>query len=192
MIYLIIIVVIIIYYFYYKMTKKYFLTKDSSSCPLIVDYKTLKTHDIKSYAGNKILQQYMKYYFEDFINKTKDDWNYILPTDLYQKIKNNDMDNIFLIDVRKPNDYKNGHIKNSINIFWLDLLKNNNIKLLPKDKEIIIICYVGHTASQILVLLKLLGYTARVLKFGMGNSPSQGIPVAGWNNYGYPMISEEI
>ena len=55
-------------------------------------------------------------------------------------------------------------------------------------KKIIIICYVGHTASQVLVMLKLLGYKAKVLKFGMGESPSKEVPVAGWNKYGFETI----
>jgi rhodanese-related sulfurtransferase len=66
-----------------------------------------------------------------------------------------------------------------------DLISLKNINKLPKNKEIIIICYVGHTASQVLVMLKLLGYKARVLKFGIGESPTKGVKIAGWKNYGY-------
>ena len=64
-------------------------------------------------------------------------------------------------------------------------MKPGNLKKLPNNKEIVIVCYVGHTSSQILVLLKLLGYKARVLKFGMGKSPTIGVPIAGWTDYGY-------
>jgi rhodanese-related sulfurtransferase len=67
-------------------------------------------------------------------------------------------------------------------------MKPDNLKKLPIDKEIIIVCYVGHTASQVLVLLKLLGYNAKVLKYGMGTSPTIGVPVAGWSDFGYNVI----
>jgi len=32
---------------------------------------------------------------------------------------------------------------------------------------------------------RLLGYKAKALKFGMGKSPVEGVPVAGWLDYGY-------
>ena len=92
------------------------------------------------------------------------------------------------MDIRKPQDFKKGHIKGSKNIFWLDLLKKENLKKLPKNKKIVLICYVGHTSSQALVLLRLLGYDVVSLKFGMGISPSQGVPVAGWTDFGFDIV----
>jgi rhodanese-related sulfurtransferase len=67
----------------------------------------------------------------------------------------------------------------------MDLLKEENLNKLPKDKKILLICYVGHTASQMVVALKLLGYDVGALKFGMGKSPVEGVPIAGWLDYGY-------
>jgi len=110
--------------------------------------------------------------------------DYILPQELHGKNPND----YFILDVRNPKDYKKGHIPGTtMNIFWLDLMKPENLNKLHKNKEIIIICYLGHTASQVLVLLKLLGYNARVLKFGLGISPKKSVPVAGWINYGYEL-----
>jgi len=157
--------------------------KNDNTCPPIIDPTSLERNDILTEKGEKILQKYMMHYFDDFLNKTKNDWNYILPGELNKM----DKSNLFILDVRKPEDYKNAHIKDAINIFWLQLLKPENIAKLPKHKKIIIVCYVGHTSSQILVLLKLLGYDATVLKYGMGLSPQEGVPVAGWINYGYPV-----
>jgi len=89
------------------------------------------------------------------------------------------------LDIRHPDAFKKGHIKGAKNIFWIDLLKSKNLKKLPKNKTIVLICYVGHTASQMLVALRLLGYKVLALKFGMGISPVKGVPVAGWINYGF-------
>lgn len=122
-----------------------------------------------------------------FLNDTKDDWNYILPTDLFDQIQAGKALDYLIIDVRKSEDYNKGHIKGAINIFWLDILKEENIKKLPIDKQIIVYCYVGHTSSQIMTLLKLLGYNCKSLKFGLGISPSEGVPVAGWIDYNYPL-----
>jgi rhodanese-related sulfurtransferase len=122
--------------------------------------------------------------FGNYLQATDDGWNYILPQDFHKM----DKSKFFILDIRKPDDYKKGHIKGAVNIFWLDLMKPDNIKRLPKDKQIIVVCYVGHTASQILVLLKLLGYNAKALKFGMGLAPNKNVPIAGWTTLGYDTV----
>jgi rhodanese-related sulfurtransferase len=121
-------------------------------------------------------------YFSAYIESTTLNWNYILPEELYEA----DKENLFILDVRKPEDYENGHIEGAINIFWLELL--DNLDKLPKNKEIIIVCYVGHTASQALVILRCLGYKARALKFGMGINKDESIQVSGWKTSGYPVV----
>tara|TARA_Y100000310_G_C20679737_1_gene815188 strand:+ start:1360 stop:1803 length:444 start_codon:yes stop_codon:yes gene_type:complete len=120
---------------------------------------------------------------KEFLEETGDDWNYIIPTELKKELIQGK--EYFLLDTRKKEDFEKGHIKGTVNIFWLDLLKDKNLKQLPKDKRIIVCCYVGHTASQVLTILRLLGFDVRALKFGMGRSPAVGVPVAGWENYGF-------
>ena len=126
----------------------------------------------------------------NYVASTKSDWNYITPLEFYEKyykqIDKKDADFV-LVDLRKAEEYEKMHIKGSINIFWLDLLKNENLARLPKDKTIFLICYVGHTSSQAMVLLKLLGYKVVSIKFGYGISPVVGVPVAGWSNYRFPV-----
>ena len=117
----------------------------------------------------------------NYLKSVDKNWNYVTPEELHSK-KSHDY---FLLDIRDEETFKKSHIKGAINIFWLDLLDEKNLKKLPKDKTICCICYVGHTASQILVILSLLGYDVKVLKFGMGISPVQGVPVAGWLNFGF-------
>lgn len=123
---------------------------------------------------------------KDFVDSTEKDWNYITPVELEKK----DKKNLFLLDIRKPEDFKEGHIKGATNIFWLELLEPENLKKLPTDKTIVLICYVGHTSSQALVLLRLLGFDVIALKFGMGKSPVEGVPVAGWLDYGFETTRE--
>ncbi len=126
-----------------------------------------------------------------YINGTRDDWNYILPVDFYskyyKKLENGTNKDFVLIDLRKADVYEKYHIKNSINIFWLDLLKDENIKKLPKKKKIFLICYVGHTSSQAMVLLRILGYDVTSIKYGYGISPNSNVNVAGWLNYNFPV-----
>jgi rhodanese-related sulfurtransferase len=131
-----------------------------------------------SFVNIKDLRQYL--------NDTKDNWNYITPLDFYNNyyLKKKDY---FLLDIRSADEYKKMHIKGSKNIFWLDILDEKNLKKLPKNKTIFLICYVGHTSSQVMTLLKLLGYDVVSIKFGYGLSPVKGIPVAGWLDYGLPI-----
>jgi len=123
-----------------------------------------------------------------FLSNTSDDWNYILAPELNKNLLNTN--NYFLLDIRKHEDYIAEHIKGATNIFWLDILKPENLQKLPKQKLIIICCYVGHTASQILVILKMLGFNAKVLKYGIGKSPLAKVPIAGWKTYGYKTIKK--
>jgi len=123
---------------------------------------------------------------KNFLIDTKDDWNYITPLDFYKNYYMKKKD-YFLVDLRDEKSFKLMHIKGAKNIFWLSILDEKNLKRLPKNKHIFLICYVGHTSSQILVLLKLLGYTVTAIKYGYGISPVKGVPVAGWLDYGFPV-----
>ena len=125
----------------------------------------------------------------DYLKSIKNDWNYITAIDFYNKyyLKKD----YFLIDLRTEKEYKKMHIKGSKNIFWLNILDETNLKKLPKDKLIFLICYVGHTSSQVLTLLKMLGYNVISIKYGYGLSPIKNIPIAGWLDYKLPTISSK-
>lgn len=130
---------------------------------------------------------------QKFIRHTDKSWNYITPLELYQISSSPQESKLFLVDIRKREDYlKTGHVPNSINIFWQDIFSPSNLRKLPcplhnPDYTIVLICYVGHTASQTLVLLKLLGFNVVALKFGMGISPVKEVPIRGWLDYHYPI-----
>jgi len=136
----------------------------------------------------------------DYLRSTKDDWNYITPIDFYNTyyVKREVRDAYYLIDLRSNAEYKKGHIKGSKNIYWKDILDEENLKKLPKNKPIFLICYVGHTSSQVLTLLKLLGYNVISIKYGYGLSPVKhvpnvpnvpNVPIAGWLDYGLPVVA---
>jgi rhodanese-related sulfurtransferase len=131
--------------------------------------------------------------FQRYMEETKDDWNYITPYDFYHKYytKPEKFKSIYLLDLRKPEEFRNFHIRGAHNIFWLDLFQPENLKKLPRKKRIFLICYVGHTSSQAMTLLKLLGYKVTSIKFGYGISPVFEVPIAGWIDYRYPVVTPE-
>lgn len=131
----------------------------------------------------------MEQHLRQYIQKTKKNWNYITPIEFYENyyLDKKKKDTFVLIDLRKKKEFDKYHIKGAKNIFWMELLDPNNLKKLPKNKTIFLICYVGHTSSQAMVLLKLLEYDVVSIKFGYGVSPTFKVPVAGWTSYNLPV-----
>ena len=78
----------------------------------------------------------------------------------------------FILDIRYfdsalDNIYAKAHIPGAINIYWRNILKKENLKKLPRDKQIVVYCYNGHIAGQVCIFLNLLGYEAVILKWGL-------------------------
>ena len=88
----------------------------------------------------------------------------ITGTDLYTGLQSN-ADNYYMIDLRTAADFASGHIDGAINMTAGNVTEN--LSTIPTDKDIILICYSGQTASQVASYLNIIGYEAYVLKFGM-------------------------
>jgi len=66
---------------------------------------------------------------------------------------------IKLVDVRTKEEYRDGHIKGSINV-PLDTIPSKFLNLYPnKDQKIFIVCYSGARASDATSYLTKIGYT---------------------------------
>jgi len=87
---------------------------------------------------------------------------------LYDNLNDGDTSNDpFILSVRSAEDFEKGHIPGAINIAPGELFIQTNLQRLPPDKQIVVYCYTGQTASQVTSALRLLGYDAYNLKFGM-------------------------
>ncbi len=73
----------------------------------------------------------------------------------------------FILSIRSASQYAKGHIPSAVNIPYKSLFTEENISLLPTNKDIVVYCYTGHTASQATAMLNVMGYDAKCLKFGM-------------------------
>ena len=62
-----------------------------------------------------------------------------------------------------------GKIAGSIYIPYNEILKDENLKKLPKDKKLILACVTGQSQNLPLLALRALGYDAWTLKFGMAS-----------------------
>lgn len=92
----------------------------------------------------------------------------ISPEDLFNALASQDP-GVLVLSIHSSDDYAKGHIPGAYNIPYADLARIDNLKKLPTEKKIVIICYDGHIASQAAMLLNLLGYDAVPLKWGMMN-----------------------
>ncbi len=73
-----------------------------------------------------------------------------------------------IVDVRpNPPGQKGGKIPGSIYIPYNEILKPENLAKLPKGKKVVLVCVTGQTQNLPVVALRLLGYDARTMSFGM-------------------------
>ncbi len=71
----------------------------------------------------------------------------------------------YILDVRGADDYAKGHVPGAHNIGWRDVCKEENLATLPTNKQIVVYCYSGHTATQVVGALNVLGYDAVTMKW---------------------------
>jgi len=102
-----------------------------------------------------------------------------------KEIVDSESDEYVIVSVRQAEDYALGHVKGAINIpFGAGM--QDALTELPKDKKIIVYCYTGQTGSQTAAILRLLGYEAYNMQFGMGSAESE----KGWLGAGYETVTE--
>ncbi len=94
--------------------------------------------------------------------------------DFVKKVK--DGEDMFIMDIRKPEDYAKGHIKGAVNIPWGPELAKQ-LKNVPQDKPVYIYCYTGQTAGQTDAVYNVVGIDAKSVNLGFkfGISKVEGV-----------------
>ncbi|MBD3163071.1 MAG: hypothetical protein GF346_11655 [Candidatus Eisenbacteria bacterium] len=72
-----------------------------------------------------------------------------------------------ILSVRSADHYAIGHIQGAYNIPWRTIMDPDNLEKLPTDQQIVVYCYTGHTGQVATAALRMLGYDAVNLKFGI-------------------------
>ncbi len=80
-----------------------------------------------------------------------------------------------LLDVRQPEEFRQGHILGAKLIPLGEL--SRRMKEIPSNKAIICVCRSGHRSARAAKILKSAGYDVSNLKGGMSNWSRQGLPV---------------
>ena len=82
----------------------------------------------------------------------------------------------FLLDVRTPEEFQQGHINGSVLIPLNDLA--NRMNRIPKDKVVVCICASGSRSSAAARKLEAAGYQVKNLRGGIDRWMRSGFPVS--------------
>ncbi len=88
----------------------------------------------------------------------------------------------FIANYWKEADYNWGHIEGAMQFspktaFTL----SEDLKTLPTDKEVAIYCYTGQTSAHVAAYLRVLGYKAKSIVYGVNGMSYDNIPAAKFN-----------
>jgi rhodanese-related sulfurtransferase len=95
----------------------------------------------------------------------------IAVADLFAMMDNGD--EMFILDIRRPDDYAAGHLIGAINLSFFDMSIADNVDALPDDKPIMVYCYTGQTASQVTALLNIAGKMTKNIQSGFNHAISK-------------------
>lgn len=85
-------------------------------------------------------------------------------------------EDMFVLDIRQPDVYAEGHIKGAVNAPWGTAI-SDNLDKLPNDKPVMVYCYSGQTAGQAVATLNMAGFDASSVNLGwnLGISKVEGV-----------------
>lgn len=106
------------------------------------------------------------------------------PVASLQELVEAESDAYTILDVRGAEDYAAGHVAGAMNIPFGKGMQEGFAQI-PTDKPVVIYCYSGQTASQVMGVLRALGFEAYNLPGGMGKEGGSG-----WLGAGLPVVTE--
>lgn len=128
-----------------------------------------QTAEVSAPAVDPVEEGVMAY----FANKPAH--NYKIPqADFVEKIRAGE--DMFILDIRQPDVYAEGHAKGAVNAPWGASL-GDAFTQIPADKPVMVYCYTGQTAGQTVMLLNLAGFEAYSVNLGwnLGISKVEGV-----------------
>ncbi len=78
------------------------------------------------------------------------------------------LSNYYIANYWASSDYVKGHLPGAIQYTpKADLKLSAALKTLPTNKPVVVYCYTGQTSAQVATILKIIGYDAKSLMFGV-------------------------
>jgi rhodanese-related sulfurtransferase len=113
---------------------------------------------------------------------------------LYENLNDGDESNDpYILDIRSGDDYGVGHVPGAVSVGGGALFNADTLDDLPTDGQVVVYCYSGQTAGQVVGVLNMLGYDAASLKFGYPSWTTENVSSGLWSDgmsMGYPMDTE--
>ena len=115
-----------------------------------------------------------------YFNSVTDNANFqIAPADALALVE---AGSVTFVDIRRADDFAAGHVEGAVNIPYGQGMQES-FGDLPMNQQIIVTCYSGQTAGQTIAVLRMLGYDAISLQFGMAGAK-------GWTANELPVVTE--
>lgn len=112
---------------------------------------------------------------ENYALTSTSEWNVVKAADLKKELDQK----LFLLDVREPSEFNEGHIEGAVNISVQELSKR--VGELPQEKglKIVAYCATGRRSAYAAMFLRVYGY---------GDVRSLANGFKGWAGAGYPVV----
>ncbi|HTY91583.1 MAG TPA: rhodanese-like domain-containing protein [Methanocella sp.] len=114
---------------------------------------------------------------ENYALTSTSDWNVIKADDLKKGLDSGKK--LFLLDVREPSEFREGHISRAVNISVNELPRR--VGELPQEKglKMVVYCATGRRSAYAAMFLRVYGY---------GDVRSLAKGYKGWAGAGYPAV----
>lgn len=89
-------------------------------------------------------------------NENKSNSNLISANDFNKMIRNDK--SAIIIDVRTPEEFNKGHLRNSLNVNWFDENFDENLKIFNKNLPVFVYCLSGGRSSKANEKIQSLGF----------------------------------
>ncbi|NOX19497.1 MAG: rhodanese-like domain-containing protein [Chlorobi bacterium] len=87
------------------------------------------------------------------------------------------LSNYYIVNYWSASDYSWGHIQGAVQYTpKADLKLDTFLKTLPTDKTIAVYCYTGQTSAHVAAFLKILGYDAKTILYGVNGMAYDSMP----------------
>lgn len=129
-----------------------------------------ETHDFPTLAtGETTAEEIIKKSYSDYISAG---WGTVSADAVWDNT-----DDYFIINYWPANEYINpGHIPGAYQFTPKSSLKTTEkLNLLPTNKKIVVYCYTGQTSAQVVTYLKILGYDAYSLLYGVNGFDASAV-----------------
>ncbi|MDW7649905.1 MAG: rhodanese-like domain-containing protein [Bacillota bacterium] len=101
---------------------------------------------------------------EVFADIASGDRALIEPAELKDALDGNPS-SFYVLDIRREEDFVEGHIEHSVHSAWAKA--GDVLETLPTNRPVVVACYSGQTAGQTVGVLRLLGFDAKSLLYGV-------------------------